>query len=230
MDNKIAIYQRLAKRFEEKGYKLYLVGGTVRDYLLKEELTDMDAVSDATPEEIISFLSPIDKTFMRFGSLKYKDESGVKFDITTLRKESSYLDSRHPSKIEFVKDLKVDFKRRDFTVNALYMDKDLNVIDYCDGQKDLAKHLLKMVGDPEVRIKEDPLRILRAIRFHLMHTLDIDEELLKSMHNNFNLLKNITDAKIRSELNKIDDNIVNQEEKNKIFQQFDIANLVGVIK
>lgn len=230
MDKKIVNYQNLAKIFEEKGFKLYLVGGTVRDYLLNEELTDMDAVSDATPEEIISFLSPIDKSFMRFGSLKYKDESGVKFDITTLRKESSYLDSRHPSKIEFVKDLSIDYQRRDFTVNALYMDKDLNVIDYSEGQKDLKNHLLRMVGDPETRIKEDPLRILRAIRFHLMHHLDIDKDLLAAMHNNFNLLKNITDAKIRSELNKIDDNIVDQNEKNQIFEQFDIANLVGVIK
>ena len=230
MDNKIINYQRLAKIFEEHGYELYLVGGTVRDYLLNEELTDMDAVSDATPEEIISFLSPIDKSFMRFGSLKYKDPNGVKFDITTLRKESSYLDGRHPSKIEFVKDLKVDYLRRDFTVNAMYMDRYLNVIDYCNGQKDLDNGLLKMVGDPEIRIKEDPLRILRAIRFHLMHHLDIDEDLLKAMHHHFDLLRNTTDAKIRSELNKIDDSVVDQEEKNEIFQQFDIANLVGVIK
>ena len=230
MDNKIIIYQNLAKLFEERGYKLYLVGGTVRDYLLGKELTDMDAVSDATPEQIIEFLSPIDKSFARFGSLKYKDESGVKFDITTLRKESSYLDNRHPSQIEFVKDLGIDYQRRDFTVNALYMDKDLNVIDYCNGQEDLKNHLIKMIGNPDTRIKEDPLRILRAIRFHLMHNLDIDKDLLKSMHGNFDLLRNITDAKIRSELNKIDDNIVNQDEKNAIFQQFDIANLVGVIK
>ena len=230
MDNKIIIYQNLAKLFEERGYKLYLVGGTVRDYLLGKELTDMDAVSDATPEQIIEFLSPIDKSFARFGSLKYKSDSGVKFDITTLRKESSYLDNRHPSQIEFVKDLGIDYQRRDFTVNALYMDKDLNVIDYCNGQEDLKNRLIKMIGNPDTRIKEDPLRILRAIRFHLMHNLDIDKDLLKSMHNNFDLLRNITDAKIKSELNKIDDNIVNQDEKNAIFQQFDIANLVGVIK
>ena len=154
----------------------------------------------------------------------------MKFDITTLRKESSYLDNRHPSKIEFVKDLKEDYLRRDFTVNALYMNKDLEVIDYCEGQEDLKKGILRVVGDPETRIKEDPLRILRAIRFHLMHHLKIDELLLKAMHNNYDLLKNITDAKIKSELAKIDDKMVNQEEKTKIFQQFDIANLVGVIK
>jgi tRNA nucleotidyltransferase/poly(A) polymerase len=110
------------------------------------------------------------------------------------------------------------------------MNKDLKVIDYCNGQEDLKNNILRMVGNPDIRIKEDPLRILRAIRFHLMHHLDIEESLLKAMHDNFDLLRNITDAKIRSELNKIDDNIVDQKEKMDIFAQFDIANLVGVIK
>ena len=230
MEIKIYIFKELAKKFNSHGFNLYLVGGTVRDYLLGEPITDMDCVSEATPEEITSFLPKIDKTFIRFGSLKFKSPEGVKYDITTLRKESAYLDGRHPSKIEFVKDLKDDFSRRDFTVNALYMDKDLNVIDYAHGQEDLKNHLLRTVGDPETRLKEDPLRILRAIRFHLMHNLDIEESLLKAMHDNFHLLKNTTDAKIRSELAKIDDKVVNQQEKERIFQEFDIANLVGVIK
>ena len=230
MDPKIIIFQKLAKQFNEHGFRLYLVGGTVRDYLLNKPLTDMDAVSDATPEEIAAFLSPVDDTFKRFGSLKYKTSDGVKFDITTLRQESSYLDARHPNEIIFVKDLSLDFKRRDFTVNALYMDEQLKVIDYCNGQEDLAHHLLRMIGDPDMRIKEDPLRILRAIRFHLMHHFDIEPSLLKAMHNNYGLLKNVTDAKIRSELAKIDDTVVDQNEKKKIFQQFDIANLRGVVK
>lgn len=230
MDKNLVAFIELAKEFNKHGYELYLVGGTVRDYLLNEPLTDMDAVTEATPEEIMAFLPAADATFKRFGSLKYKTSDGLKFDITTLRKESSYEDSRHPSKIIFVKDLKEDYLRRDFTVNALYMNKDLKVIDYCNGQEDLKNNILRMVGNPDIRIKEDPLRILRAIRFHLMHHLDIEESLLKAMHDNFDLLRNITDAKIRSELNKIDDSVVDQKEKMDIFAQFDIANLVGVIK
>ena len=230
MDQKIIVFLELAKLFNDHGFNLYLVGGTVRDYLLREPLTDMDAVSDATPEQIVSFLSPVDTTFMRFGSIKYKNPEGIKFDITTLRKESSYLDGRHPSQVIFVKDLKDDYLRRDFTVNALYLNKSLHVIDYCGGQKDLDARLLRMVGDPEIRIKEDPLRILRAIRFHLMHRLKIEESLLKAMHHHLPLLKKVTDAKIRSELNKIDDSVIDQNEKKQIFQQFDIANIVGVIK
>jgi len=230
MDKNLVSFIGLANEFNKHGYQLYLVGGTVRDYLLNEPLTDMDAVSEATPEEILAFLPTADATFKRFGSLKYKTSDGLKFDITTLRKESSYEDSRHPNKVIFVKDLKEDYLRRDFTVNALYMNKDLKVIDYCHGQEDLKNNILRMVGDPDTRIKEDPLRILRAIRFHLMHHLKIEESLLKAMHGNFYLLRNITDAKIRSELNKIDDTVVDQKEKMDIFAQFDIANLVGVIK
>lgn len=230
MDKNLVSFIELANEFNKHGYQLYLVGGTVRDYLLNEPLTDMDAVSEAIPEEILAFLPTADATFKRFGSLKYKTSDGLKFDITTLRKESSYEDSRHPNKVIFVKDLKEDYLRRDFTVNALYMNKDLKVIDYCNGQEDLKNNILRMVGDPDTRIKEDPLRILRAIRFHLMHHLKIEESLLKAMHDNFYLLRNITDAKIRSELNKIDDTVVDQKEKMNIFAQFDIANLVGVIK
>lgn len=128
-----------------------------------------------------------------------------------------------------MKDLKIDYQRRDFTVNAMYLDEKLNLIDYCDGQKDLNNKLLRMVGDPQIRLKEDPLRILRAIRFCLMFNFKLDVELEKAMKDNFDLLANITDAKIRSELNKINYKIIDDELKDKLFKQFDIA-IRGVIK
>ena len=230
MDNRLNAFQSLADLFENHGYKLYLVGGTVRDYLLGLPLNDMDAVTDATPTDIVKFLPDADTTFAHLGSLKYKDNSGVKFDITTLREESGYLDSRHPSKVNFVKDPKDDYKRRDFTVNAMYMDKDLNVIDYCGGQKDLENRILRMVGNPDQRLKEDPLRILRAIRFHLMYNLKIDDALMEAMRDRFYLLKNLNDAKIEMEMSKIDLTKSTREQKEEIFSQFDIANLHGVIK
>ena len=228
--DKIKEFQLLADLFKSHGYNLYLVGGTVRDYLLGLPLDDMDAVTDATPIEVVQFLPNCDTTFAHLGSLKYKTESGLKFDITTLREESSYLDSRHPSQITFVKDLKLDYKRRDFTINAMYMDSDLNVIDFCKGQEDLNRHLLRMVGDPDKRLKEDPLRILRAIRFHLVFKMIIDARLEEAMRDRFYLLNNITDAKIQSELDKINRYDVDLRMKKDIFEQFDIANLKGVIK
>ena len=230
MEERIHAFQSLADIFNDHGYHLYLVGGTVRDYLLGLPLDDMDAVTDATPIQIVSFLPDVDTTFAHLGSLKYKDRVGIKFDITTLRKESGYLDSRHPNNIVFVKNLEDDYLRRDFTVNALYMDRDLKIYDYCHGQEDLKKHLLRMMGNPDERLKEDPLRILRAIRFHLMYKLKIDKDLFEAMRDRFYLLENITDAKIKSELNKIDYQKVSKKAKEEIFSQFDIANLRGVIK
>ena len=230
MGNRIKSFQSLAEVFAKHGFSLYLVGGTVRDYLLGYALEDMDAVSDATPTQIMSFLPNVDSTFAHLGSLKYKDPDGIKFDITTLRRESGYADSRHPNKVIFVSDLEDDFPRRDFTVNAMYMDKDLRIYDFCNGQKDLNNRILRMVGDPDQRLKEDPLRILRAIRFHLMFNLKIENSLLESMRDRFYLLENITDAKIKSELAKIDYSRVNPEDKKEIFSQFDIANLKGVVK
>lgn len=228
--DKIKEFLNLATVFKEHGFSLFLVGGTVRDYLLDKELNDMDAVSDATPSEIIKFLPNVDTAFAHLGSLKYKTPNGLKFDITTLREESNYLDSRHPSSIKFVKDLKLDYKRRDFTINAMYMDENLNIIDYCNGQVDLSHRLLKMVGDPDIRLKEDPLRILRAIRFHLVLNFKIDDALLEAMKDRFYLLKNISDSKIKMELDKINAYDVDLKLKKEIYQQFDIANLQGVIK
>ena len=228
--NKIKEFQQLAQLFKSHGFNLFLTGGTVRDYLLNKELVDMDAVTDATPFEVISFLSNVDTTFAHLGSLKYKNENGIKFDITTLREESSYLDSRHPSKITFVKDLKIDYLRRDFTINAMYMDAELNVIDYSGGRQDLSNHILRMVGDPDTRLKEDPLRILRAIRFALMFNLVIEPSLFEAMRDRFYLLSNITDAKIRSEIDKIKEEDINLKYKKELLSEFDIANLRGVIK
>ena len=230
MQKKIEEFQKLAQVFKSHGFNLFLVGGTVRDYLLHKELTDMDAVTDATPNEVISFLPNVDTTFAHLGSLKYKNENNLKFDITTLREESGYLDSRHPSKITFVKDLKIDYLRRDFTINAMYMDSELNIIDYSGGLHDLSNHTLRMVGDPDIRLKEDPLRILRALRFALMFNLKIEPTLYEAMRDRFYLLSNITDAKIKSEIDKIKEDDINLKYKKELLSEFDITNLKGVIK
>ena len=112
----------------------------------------------------------------------------------------------------------------------MYMDSDLKIYDFCGGQKDLEKRVLRMVGNADARLKEDPLRILRAIRFHLMFKFRIEDNLLEAMRDRFYLLENITDAKIKSELNKIDYSKVSAADKKEIFAQFDIANLKGVVK
>lgn len=202
MDKNLELFLKLNKLFSEHGYKLFLVGGTVRDYLLGLPLTDMDAVTDALPSEMKEFLPEANYTFERFGSVSIKFDKKVKFDITTLRKETSYEDSRHPSKIEFVKDLSIDVNRRDFTINGLYLDSNLQVIDYVSGKKDLENKVLRMIGNPLIRLKEDPLRIIRAIRFASDFDLSLDSELESAIRNNINELQKLNKDKINQDLKK----------------------------
>ncbi|MGN1076100.1 MAG: polynucleotide adenylyltransferase, partial [Candidatus Enteromonas sp.] len=155
---------QLARLYADHGFSLWMIGGSSRDLLLGKMPSDWDFVTDATPEQEKQFLTDYSDAFAKFGSLKLK-WMGKEADITTLREEGEYLDGRHPSFIRFVTDLKTDSKRRDFTVNALYIDPQGNVTDYHGGLEDLKKKALRFIGDPVARIQEDPLRILRAERF-----------------------------------------------------------------
>lgn len=201
MDEKISLFKELADLYENNGHSLYMVGGSVRDYILGLPLNDMDLVTDATPEEEKKFLTNADFTFAKYGSIKLCFK-GHKFDITTLRKESGYIDSRHPQEVVFTKSLKEDVTRRDFTINALYLSKDLKVIDYVNGKLDIEFKLLRMIGDPNTRLKEDPLRIIRAYRFCLDYQLQLDIELESAITNNSDLLFKIRIEKIKEEIHK----------------------------
>lgn len=204
IDPKIKTYKSLAELFRNNGFLLYMVGGTVRDYLLKKELTDMDLVTNATPNEMKNFLTNADYTFEKYGSVKLAFE-GVKFDITTLRKECGYSDYRHPNEIVFTNKIEEDVLRRDITINALYMDESLKVIDLVGGINDLKKCLIKMVGDPSIRIKEDPLRILRIYRFKVETGFDFDKNLSNSIKENKDLVNKLNKDKIKQEINKCSD-------------------------
>ena len=227
MDKNLKEFIELSKLFEANGYKLYLVGGTVRDFLLGKELTDMDAVTDATPEDTKSFLVKADYTFSKMGSIKFVS-NGIKFDITTLRKENSYKDSRHPSNVIFVKDLKIDVIRRDFSINGMYMDDKMVVYDYVNGQEDLNKKVLKMIGDPDTRIKEDPLRIIRAARFALELNFDIDKKLEEAIIRNKDLLKLLRKEKIIQDIQKLKH--FDEDRKNELFDKFGITKVINVIE
>lgn len=216
---KIDAYLHLAKLFKSKGFNLYLVGGTVRDFLLKQELNDMDLVTDATPEQMMTFLPHADDTFKKYGYIKCHYEM-IKFDITTLRVEGAYKDSRHPSKIKYITDLKKDYVRRDFTINAMYLDSYFILYDYCNGQEDLKNHLIRFVGKPKVRIKEDPLRIIRAIRFALIYGFTFEEKTEKAMKKYSYLLAKLNRDKIKEEVRKIKD--VDKALKEKLLKEYNI--------
>ena len=223
MQKEVEAYLKLARVYLDHGYNLYLVGGTVRDFLLNKPLGDMDLVSDATPSETKAFLPDVDMTFAKYGSLRYVVDE-VKFEITTLRKEARYLDSRHPGKIKFVKDLKVDYKRRDFTINGMYLDYHFKLIDYVGGKQDLDNKLIKVIGSPAKRLKEDPLRILRAIRFSLLLNFKIEDNLSKSMIKYSKLLTKLNNDKVKEELNKISN--IHSDLEVVLFEQYKINDFI----
>lgn len=201
MDIKLKSFIKLAELFESHGYHLYLVGGSVRDYLLNLPLTDMDVVTDATPEDEKTFLPNADYTFEKYGSIKYQFE-GIKFDITTLRKETGYNDSRHPSKVEYTDKLDEDVNRRDITINALYMTKELKIVDLIGGLHDLEHKLIKIIGNPDVRFKEDPLRIIRLLRFKADLNFEIENKTLESIKSHISYIYLLNKDKVHQEIKK----------------------------
>lgn len=179
-----------------------MIGGTSRDFLLGIPYEDYDFVTDATPEQERTFLPDANYRYACFGSIKVSFE-GKSIDVTTLRKESGYSDHRHPTKIEFIRDLETDSLRRDFTVNALYIDSKGNISDFHGGLADLSAKLLRFIGDPHQRILEDPLRILRAERFASSLGFSIEKETALAM------------AELHDEINKLNPEKVLLESKKK---------------
>lgn len=221
MKNNLDKFIYLADIFEKNGFKLFLIGGSSRDYLLKRHFSDFDVTTDATPEEIEKFLPNIKKTFAKFGSVSLEVE-GEHFDITTFRKEQKYLDSRHPTEVEFVKTIEEDYVRRDFTINAIYIDRDVKIHDMGTSLQDLKYVLIRMIGDPKKRLAEDPLRILRAIRFSLMLDFEIEESLFYAMREQSSKLNNINPDKINEEIRKMKKSGVNSLKIKSEFQKFNV--------
>jgi len=195
------IFTKLAKLFNSNGYRLYMIGGTTRDFLLGLEVLDYDFVTDATPDEMKAFLPDANYHFAKFGTIRIKVD-GVHVDITTLRKEGKYVDFRHPKEISFTKDINEDYVRRDFTINAIYIDENFKIIDPSNGVKDLNDKIIRFIGNPEIRIQEDPLRILRAERFETKLNFKIEDSSYAAMKKYRYLLDKINPDKINEEMRK----------------------------
>jgi len=151
--------------FNDNGFKLYVVGGAVRDFLLGIENDDFDFCTDALPEQVIALFKNTIPTGIKHGTVTVLFK-GQSFEVTTFRTESDYSDNRHPDKIEYVRTLQEDLSRRDFTINAFAADcSNGQIIDLYHGRFDLIFKNIKAIGNPEERFKEDALRMMRMARF-----------------------------------------------------------------
>lgn len=194
------------RELEKKGYEAFLVGGCVRDFLRGIEPKDFDVATNAKPKEVKKIFK---KSLYNnnFGTVTVFTDSKEKklreIEVTTYREEEDYSDQRHPEKISFVKDIKEDLKRRDFTINAMAVSLSKKLTDPFSGKDDIEKKIVRAVGNPTERFSEDALRMMRAVRFACSLNFQIEEETKKSIKKNASLLKNISGERIRDEFVKI---------------------------
>ena len=204
---KVPAALELANEFSKAGFKLALVGGSVRDILLNRLGNDLDLTTDARPDDIKKILKKwaddIWEVGIRFGTIGAKSDDLI-FEITTYRSEVYLEDSRKPS-VEFGNSIEVDLSRRDFTVNAMAIELtgEIHFIDPHDGVRDLLLKVLKTPGTPELSFGDDPLRMLRAARFAAQLGFSIDSELLVAMRKMADRLSIISAERIRDELIKL---------------------------
>lgn len=156
--------QPVLQRLESAGFEAYFVGGAVRDMLLQKPIHDVDIASAAFPEEVKKQFDKTVDTGIQHGTVMVLDH-GLGYEITTFRTESTYTDFRRPDTVTFVRSLSEDLQRRDFTINALAMTYDGEIVDLFDGLADLSAGVIRAVGEAEVRFTEDALRMMRALRF-----------------------------------------------------------------
>lgn len=192
------IVKKILKKLKNNGFQAYIVGGYVRDYLLGKKSYDIDICTDALTKDLHKIFKGKSNKYggFNFNIQKYN------IDITTFRKELKY-DKRKPIELKYIDSLEEDILRRDFTINAICMDKDGNIIDFVNGVNDLNKKVIKMIGKVDAKIKEDPLRILRAVRFASTLDFELENNLKLTIQKNSNLVSSLSSFKILQELEKI---------------------------
>ncbi|MGL4485231.1 MAG: CCA tRNA nucleotidyltransferase [Anaerovoracaceae bacterium] len=199
---------KIFKTFEAAGHKIYAVGGCVRDDLLGLQPLDWDLATDASLEEMLALFPKAkiireDLSVIRIDKTLEGDEEGAIIDIARFRIEEDYSDYRHPDKIEFTKDIRKDLARRDFTMNAIADNPKNTVVDPFAGLLDIREKLIRAVGDPLTRFKEDPIRMLRAVRFAAELDFDIQKETYEAMLEAAPLLSKVSVDLIREEFGSI---------------------------
>ena len=203
--------KKTLKTLSDAGFESYVVGGAVRDSLRGVPVHDYDVTTSALPDETkaameaAGFKTIIDSS-AKYGTVVFidPDNNEDKIEITTFRSDNDYSDCRHPDGVKFTSSIEEDAARRDFTVNALYMDADGNIKDpNGSGEADIKAGIIRAVGDPVTRFEEDALRILRAVRFEAQTGFVIEENTARAMKETKDLLKNISAERIFSELTGI---------------------------
>ncbi len=214
----------ILKKLNENNYQAYFVGGYVRDKILGLELNDIDIATNALPKNLKEIFSSCKETGLKYNSVCVLVDN-YEFEITTFRKDIQYFDNRHPI-VDNVNSIEEDLRRRDFTINALAMDINGNVIDIFNGLEDLKNKTIKAIGIPQNRFEEDALRMLRA--FYLVSKLDfqIEKGTLDAIREKKELVANLSNFRIMQELGKI----IRHNKNNECFKLMISIEFQNVLK
>jgi poly(A) polymerase len=189
----------IIKKLREAGFTALMAGGCVRDMVLGRAAKDYDVATNAHPEEVMRHFHRTLKVGAKFGVVIVLIKN-VQVEVATFRTESGYLDGRHPSQVAFA-DAKEDASRRDFTINGMFYDPiEDKVIDYVSGQKDLQRHVIRTIGDADIRFGEDYLRMLRAIRFSMQLGFEIEKATWQAICKTAPNIRRISGERIAMEL------------------------------
>lgn len=186
------------------GYEAFLIGGSVRDFIMGLPIGDIDITTNATPQQVEEVFKDfrVIETGLKHGTVTVLID-GEPLEITTYRCEGAYSDNRHPDSVTFSKALADDVVRRDFTMNGIAFDFKNGFCDLVGGIEDIESKTIRCIGDAETRFREDALRILRALRFSAVLGFEIDENTKRAIHKCKELLKNISAERIREETVKL---------------------------
>lgn len=192
----------IIRGLEQAGYTGYVVGGAVRDLVMGKAPHDFDIATDALPEQVKRIFAKTYDTGIQHGTVTVIENKNA-YEVTTFRTEGGYADGRHPESVTFIRNLAADLARRDFTVNAMAYNDAAGLVDQFDGMGDIQKKIIRCVGDPETRFREDALRMLRAVRFAAVLNFEIEPETAKAIKKCAVLIKKVSAERIREECNKI---------------------------
>lgn len=196
-----AAYQILDK-LKENNFDGYIVGGAVRDHLLKRPINDIDITTNAKPFEVAKIFTTTKPTGIKYGTVTVI-ENNFQFEVTTFRKDGPSSNNRHPDMVFYGDSVIDDVNRRDFTINGLLLNRRGEVLDYVGGQKDLKNKIIKTIGNPQDRFREDALRILRAFYFQSKLNFEIDQNTILGIEKEKSLIQNLASERVLVEVLKL---------------------------
>jgi poly(A) polymerase len=203
---------RIARTLRESGYSAYLAGGCVRDLLLGREPADYDVATSATPQEVMRLFPKTYAVGVQFGVVLVPirsdtpegERDNYAIEVATFRSDGAYSDGRHPDQVQFSSDARLDVQRRDFTINGLLLDPvTQEVLDFVDGRRDLEHGIIRAIGEPHRRFREDKLRLLRAVRFAARFGYAIEDRTFAAIRELAPQIHQVSQERIREEILKM---------------------------